>query len=680
MKFVTALVLAICVSVPVSAGTYENGVFMVDGKPFFPLGGWEVGEITPEEISDLGMNATLRIVSGDSAGHAYMEGMAAAGVNVMVYVPAGTEPYSRKYLENVATLTSHGNVLVWCVGDDLNEDKLPGLSGNVSVLRELRPDIPTLGDFWIDDEKLATEFDQYVDINSQYTYPIPELDFDYFREFFAEQRRKHGDPIWTYIQNFQGGGDGIRLSIGVNDGSGMVPDPEQIRLMAYLSANSGVRGITFFSQLQLLQLPEYAAEVALFCREARIVNEYLAAGILSERLSSSDPDIDAVSFTYGNTTVVSAALARDHYHRWIDEAIIHDVTIDVPWAQQSTPKALLIDMPGTVKCDIHRISPDTIRVTIPRLEMAGFIMLSSDDDELARVASETVEQASLLAPLAVTGAASHARKIQDTLFRNGFSHLYVHIEDLRELSQLMRNLPKSLAADRNLDVVREWRAANRICRKLINDLMVSATSKESVIPPAQIKYLESPYSLFNITNLANAPDPGDPWHRVSDYLVAGPFPLLAAEVEPDLHPAEGFVTPYPPETNPDVRARFETVDGMGGWRTASADITGLLNLLAQFKTTVDVVAYARVVVTAPRDMETSMMWRTNDGARLWVNDELILDEHVGRWINMKVLEAQPITLRKGPNTFLAKVENFGRNWRVYLAFDDPDRELIYTTE
>jgi hypothetical protein len=54
------------------------------------------------------------------------------------------------------------------------------------------------------------------------------------------------------------------------------------------------------------------------------------------------------------------------------------------------------------------------------------------------------------------------------------------------------------------------------------------------------------------------------------------------------------------------------------------------------------------------------------------------DEHMGRRINLKTLKPTTVTLKKGKNVFLAKIENFGRNWAAYLAFEDPERELIYT--
>jgi len=39
-----------------------------------------------------------------------------------------------------------------------------------------------------------------------------------------------------------------------------------------------------------------------------------------------------------------------------------------------------------------------------------------------------------------------------------------------------------------------------------------------------------------------------------------------------------------------------------------------------------------------------------------------------------------VELQEGKNVFLAKVENLGANWQLYLALHDPNRELTVTAE
>jgi hypothetical protein len=66
---------------------------------------------------------------------------------------------------------------------------------------------------------------------------------------------------------------------------------------------------------------------------------------------------------------------------------------------------------------------------------------------------------------------------------------------------------------------------------------------------------------------------------------------------------------------------------------------------------------------------------SNDGAKVWVNGEVIYNEHVGRGAvaDQVFLEAD---LKKGSNHVLVKVENLGYNWGLYLRIIDPKNELI----
>ncbi|MBI2434820.1 MAG: hypothetical protein HYV26_18345, partial [Candidatus Hydrogenedentes bacterium] len=137
-------------------------------------------------------------------------------------------------------------------------------------------------------------------------------------------------------------------------------------------------------------------------------------------------------------------------------------------------------------------------------------------------------------------------------------------------------------------------------------------------------------------------------------------------------PPPGFERVYPPEAEQAAGALFETVDGPSGWHAAEAGLSGLLPLYELFSTTDGVVAYARCTITAPADGEVRLGLGSNDGARLWVNGELVYSEHGPRGGSPRDEEIV-VPLRSGPNTVLAKVENLGQNWKLYLSIHDPAR-------
>ena len=228
------------------------------------------------------------------------------------------------------------------------------------------------------------------------------------------------------------------------------------------------------------------------------------------------------------------------------------------------------------------------------------------------------------------------------------------------------------------DALVGWRDALRACRLMLNDVMQFAEGRRAIVPPAQYIYLRSPYGLHNIRGLGRAPKAGEPWNFVTNWLVAGPFPLEwdgASKTTPT-----GFDRAYAPEAKFDSCATFDTVDGPGPWRYVDTDLTGRLDFLRHFATTENVVGYARCRVIAPTDMDTTFSLGSNDGARVWVNGQDVFAwssvAQGGRGAQPHQNEF-PVHLKAGENVVLVKVENLGANWQLYLSANDPTRVLRF---
>jgi hypothetical protein len=321
--------------------------------------------------------------------------------------------------------------------------------------------------------------------------------------------------------------------------------------------------------------------------------------------------------------------------------------------------------------------PGTVALTLPSLELAGFVLLSTDENEMATLRSGAEAIPNELRTLIVSGASSQVRKVNGTLWQSGSDNLYapsVVLDVVRSLEECAN------AADERdfAKAVKSWRETLRGCRVVLDDMMKSAQARREMIPPQKRRFLISPYGLHNIKGLASAPAPDDPWQFAKEWMVTGPFPL-EWDAKSEVTPA-GFDRSYPPESHPEPGAAFETVDGPAVWRFAESDLTGLLDFLLYFETTDNMVCYARTRVLAPRDMAIRMSLGSNDGARAWINGEEVFS-----WCSVPQLgrSARPhqdeieVHLKEGSNEVLVKVENLGANWQLYLAFHDPDRELQF---
>ena len=202
----------------------------------------------------------------------------------------------------------------------------------MDILREATPGVATVADFIASRTDEASEaFARYVDIGCHYGYPIPRDSISKYMGFMDAQREFARAPMWTWVQAFMWGKTATDFNLGVADRLGPAPEPEQLRLLAHAALNRGIRGLLFFSHQSLHVRPELAAATALFCNETRLFNDQLAAGALTKDLPSSSPAVNASSFDYAGSTVVSVLYDPGYFYRWVDEGIIENFSITVPW-------------------------------------------------------------------------------------------------------------------------------------------------------------------------------------------------------------------------------------------------------------------------------------------------------------------------------------------------------------
>ena len=607
------------------------------------------------------------------------------GIQVLIYPSYGgrggdsRSAWPEDRLRLVARLAEEPNLLAWYIGDDIYLPHLDGLRATAQFFRRETPAIPTVADYWIKpSEELGTPFEEIVDISCQYNYPIPEESFAGFQSFFDDQREWYGHPFWTWIQAFMWSRTGHLLNTG-SEGAGVLPEPEQVRLMSFAAINRGVGGLLFFQHLTLHQMPNVAAEVALTCREVGLVARYLASGTMAQHLETSDPRVDATSFQRAFSAVISMAVLGNNYHNWVDEGVVENLTVICPWSSDELPRAYLVAIPDVTQCTVARgRAPETITVTIPRLELAGFVVLSSDIRELTELRSNVAQATDQLTAMASTAAAMQLQKTSQLVWQAGIQDLRPGGGDVLMVPAARSALYTSEAAAsaRSAEAVRSWRRTMRLCRVAVDSVMSRVERYRPVVPEEYQHLLATPYGLHNVPAFAQAVNPEDSWHFIRGWEIAGPFPLEWDGDNVDVGVPEGFTRAYPPEQGYTPRAYFETVDGVRGWREVNADLSGMLDFLPLFETTGNVVCYARCRIVAPRGMEVQLSIGSNDGAKVFLNGEEVLSKPGGRKADPH-MDTVPVRLLSGSNELLIKVMNLGANWRLYASVNDPDRELQF---
>jgi len=676
----------------------RDGILTVKGKPFYPLGTWSNGPTTPEELAQLGMNVHFIGIGPSAQGPAdlakVVDAFSSRGILVIPYFGfggAGVTPWAKADLE--AYLKPLGNspgILAWYIGDDLTEIHMPGMSATADTVHAHDKMHPVVADYIAEPGKQGRDsFRRYLDIMCQYGYPVPNESIEQYGRFFDEQRLAVGDPLWTWAQAFMWAHTGNELLLGA-EGPGPLPEPEQVRLLTYVALNRGVRGILFFAIHSFRTVLEIKAEIALLCREIQMLEPYLAGGKLSLDIPTSDPLVKASSFERPEGTAVALVVMGENYHRWVDEGVRENVSFTVacrgenPPASASWrtmagrgPRAVLAMLPEPVVCRVEQLGPGKVRVTVPKLELGGLVLVTSDAREIERVKRQAARHAAQVAPLAVEGATAQFRKVAGTYWNLG-SNLPNAEAVLGSAEQNLRAAYAALANRQPRAAIAASRAAMLLCRTAIDRTMRVAESRRPLLNDLEQIYLKSFYGLPRIPGIVSALPDVKGYRFLRDFALIGPFPLEMTVESAEVVPP-GFDRPYPPESETNFGATYDGMAGPVRWQFAHLGFDARVNLERYIAPSRNAVAYAYAVITAPRDTETTMGLGSNDGAKVWVNGELVFSHHIGR-LAVPNQESFPVKLRAGKNAVLVKIENWGARWELYLSVQDPDKLLTFSAQ
>jgi len=104
------------------------------------------------------------------------------------------------------------------------------------------------------------------------------------------------------------------------------------------------------------------------------------------------------------------------------------------------------------------------------------------------------------------------------------------------------------------------------------------------------------------------------------------------------------------------------------WQPVYTDSSGIINFLNLTGGTIDgpAVAYAFCIIHSPSARKVTLQAGSDDAIRLWLNQELVLDHHIHRRLTPGE-EQITVSLLKGENRLLAKIDQAGGNWGFHFA-------------
>ena len=264
----------------------------------------------------------------------------------------------------------------------------------------------------------------------------------------------------------------------------------------------------------------------------------------------------------------------------------------------------------------------------------------------------------------------------------------------RYLHEWIETVPanKIMGFGGDYDFVEAVYAHSVMARQIIADVLIEKVrdrylSEDEAIVIARMLLRENAMNVFKLNNrrnplenieVLNRPGPIHDWweiHKtdsgfIRNWKVIGIFEY-----------GVGLEEVYAPEEVIDFDQTYSGKVGKVNWETEVASLDGYLNLISIFSKRnsnvspkAEGIAYAYSEVESPDDRDIQVTLGSNDGAKVWINNEVVYNKHVPRNA-VADQEMLKIKLSEGKNTILVKVENIGASWGLYLRLVDPKNEL-----
>jgi hypothetical protein len=160
---------------------------------------------------------------------------------------------------------------------------------------------------------------------------------------------------------------------------------------------------------------------------------------------------------------------------------------------------------------------------------------------------------------------------------------------------------------------------------------------------------------------------------IPEWYVVGPFPNARDSALQRL----GLDTPYPPEREVKLDARYEGVKGKPvSWVLKRTPARGRFDLY-DFDPYEMVVVYALTYVYAPRATTAPLMLGSDDGVKVFLNGK-----EIHRFLAIRVAAPDqdriPLALKEGWNTLLLKIENNYGGYNFYARVIDREKQLVFS--
>lgn len=314
-------------------------------------------------------------------------------------------------------------VLGWHLGAGFTSEQSDqvGLTAQAVRSADPAPGRPVAGGLWDG----FRPYSRQLELLGVHRWPLfTGLELKQYREWLAQRGRlaEPGVYLWTWVQTHppewyaplvsrRGGDPEPELPLG--------PQPDQLRLLTYLTLSAGYRGVSAWSDRHLAEGPLAKSRwhtMALLNQELKLLEPMLATvhkwewqDIHIDR-RKIHPEIKMAVMRYdGGLVVMPMWLGRGAQHV-VNQLAANNVEIIIPGAAYDAQVWLV--NPVEVRALRHERAPGGVRVVIPEFGLTALLVVTNDPAQVGKLQQQIAQTAKRSAQWAYELALEELKQVE----------------------------------------------------------------------------------------------------------------------------------------------------------------------------------------------------------------------------------------------------------------------------
>ncbi|MCK5802716.1 MAG: hypothetical protein KAI66_07785, partial [Lentisphaeria bacterium] len=399
----------------------QDACLYLDGRPRFlrAMGAFTVGaaedyERRLAEFRAMELNSVVAYIDPHMPEKEFVHFLDTAEKNEMLVIvwfrvrrpvrESGGLPWKAEWLLRFLKCRKHPALLSWLMSDDTADKHYPAIERIHDLIKYYDDDnftTATCFGFRHPDRITPERWQDWrgiMDYPTTYDYPLNKenkfwkanlcVGLEGIQRLSENVPRVYGKDTYFHLWAQSHLQTHVKRTLGLSGREDFLTSPEQTRLLTYMMITAGARGILYFHAGAFTDERLGAGrrnEMVLVWRELGPFEEFIAAGHRRKAVSVSRADVEAVTFSRENQTLLVLVKHGKQYHRYVSDGNAEDVTVTLKLSNAANLRAWRVGYPGVTPIETRVEGADVLSLQIGNFDLTDLVLIGPEAGAAAQL-------------------------------------------------------------------------------------------------------------------------------------------------------------------------------------------------------------------------------------------------------------------------------------------------------